>query len=1150
MVFDALQIKLKHTLHRITESIALDIPLNPPCKFKSPCSICNKNVTKAQKYLLCNVCNKPCHIKCDGTSAEMFEHLTTINTGPESIWHCLFCIIKFNHENFAFTLCDNQDLENLNICDTMGIFDHLPNKEITDETGNFPCFTHNSDNDDGEITTPELLNTKYHTINEFKSLNLADRLNIFHSNVNGLESKLDTLNAFLYNTSAPFDIIGITETSEQKGTSFLANVDMQGYYLYHTPTNSTKGGCCIYANKNLDVFERNDLKIQNDHFQTTWAEIKNNKSKNILIGCIYRSPNKAHDVTDFLIHLDSILKKLSKENKEIYVCGDFNIDLLKTDKGSFYLDFYNILNSYGILPSIIHPSRIVEGQRPSLIDNIFTNNLKDDIISGNIHLTLSEHFSQFISVNRGSLDIKKINMYGRNFKQFSESSFQDDVSIQRWNLSSNDPNHLMKDFLWRLDGCVDRHAPTKKLNPKEVKRRLNPWMTNKIMKLIRIRDRLFERKKKEPGNAQVTEVYKKVRNKVSNEIKKSKNDYYKKYFESHSNDIKKTWEGIRKVINPGKPTSFGISQLNIKGKIIDDPKDIANSANEFFVNVGPNTEKTVPKVQNITPEKFLKDRNDVDFVMAHISEEDILDIIKSLPNKGTGPASIPLRLLKLIANTVVTPLCYIINVSFNTGVFPDVLKVAKVIARHKGGPSDNLNNYRPISLLSIFDKIIEKLMHSKLYDFFDEHEILFINQFGFRKKCSTIHALLDIIERIRDNMDNGMYGCGVFIDLKKAFDTVNHKILLTKLEHYGIRNNMLDWFNSYLTDRKQYVSFNGESSEMRSVTCGVPQGSVLGPLLFLVYINDLPNISDKLSFFLFADDTNLYYESNDLKELENTMNKELKKLSLWLNVNRLALNVSKTNFVIFRGYRKPCDHNVTLLINKKAIEQKSYVKYLGVLIDEHLNWKEHICNVTKKISRSVGIICKLRLCMNRSLLRTLYYTLVYSHLNYGIHVWGSACNTDLEKILLLQKKAVRAMTGNKWYQKHSDPGPLASSNPLFNSLGILKIDDIYRLNIAKFIFSCLSHLTPPIFWEWFSIYNEVATRSNTVINQDDYFDIGTISQSITLHTKSFNKDSYGAKKVQVLGPVLWNNLPGILRNSDSLEIFKKGLLKLMLESYI
>ena len=161
----------------------------------------------------------------------------------------------------------------------MGIFDHLPNREITDETDNFPCFTHNSDNDDGEITTPELLNTKYHTINEFESLNLADRLNIFHSNVNGLESKFDTLNAFLCSSSAPFDIIGITETSEQKDTSFLTDVEMQGYNLYHTPTNSTKGGCCIYANKNLEVFERNDLKIQNDHFQTTWGEIKNKKAK-------------------------------------------------------------------------------------------------------------------------------------------------------------------------------------------------------------------------------------------------------------------------------------------------------------------------------------------------------------------------------------------------------------------------------------------------------------------------------------------------------------------------------------------------------------------------------------------------------------------------------------------------------------------------------------------------------------------------------------------------------------------------------------------------------------------------------------------------------------------------------------------------------
>ena len=192
-------------------------------------------------------------------------------------------------------------------------------------------------------------------------------------------------------------------------------------------------------------------------------------------------------------------------------------------------------------------------------------------------------------------------------------------------------------------------------------------------------------------------------------------------------------------------------------------------------------------------------------------------------------------------------------------------------------------------------------MHKRLYDFLDEHNILYEHQFGFRKFYSTAYSLIEITEQIKNTIDDGKYGCGIFIDLKKAFDTVNHKILLTKLEHYGIRGNILKWFDSYLSGRKQYVFYNGVSSDVAPFTCGVPQGSVLGPLLFLIYINDLPNISKKLSFFLFADDTNIYYESSNLKELELTVNKELKLLSLWLNLNRLALNVSKTNFVIMVG---------------------------------------------------------------------------------------------------------------------------------------------------------------------------------------------------------------------------------------------------------
>ena len=230
----------------------------------------------------------------------------------------------------------------------------------------------------------------------------------------------------------------------------------------------------------------------------------------------------------------------------------------------------------------------------------------------------------------------------------------------------------------------------------------------------------------------------------------------------------------------------------------------------------------------------------------------MLEIINQLENKSTGPHSIPIKLLKLVPDLILMPLCKIINHSFQTGVFPDALKISEVIPIHKGGSTEELNNYRPISLMSIFEKIIEKIMHKRLCEFLQEHNILFQNQFGFRKNNSTSFALIEITEKIKETIDNKKYGCGIFIDLRKAFDTVNHEILLRKLDHYGIRGMAQNWFKSYLTNRKQYVSLNGESSELKQIACGVPQGSCLGPLLFLLYINDLPNISEVLQKSLFS----------------------------------------------------------------------------------------------------------------------------------------------------------------------------------------------------------------------------------------------------------------------------------------------------------
>ena len=276
-----------------------------------------------------------------------------------------------------------------------------------------------------------------------------------------------------------------------------------------------------------------------------------------------------------------------------------------------------------------------------------------------------------------------------------------------------------------------------------------------------------------------------------------------------------------------------------------------------------------------------------------------LEILGIPNNKSHSLCSCPTQLLKYSSNVISSTLAEIINLSISTGMYPTKLKMAKIIPIFKAEDNTNANNYRPISLLSNFNRIFEKLVFSRMESFIEQNDILSPSQYGFRKAHSTQHAILDIVSTIQENMGKRLFSCGVFIDLKKAFDTVDHKILLHKLDHYGFRGVINKWFSSYLEGRTQTTQIGSFISKRKNTTCGVPQGSVLGPLLFLIYVNDIQESSDKLKFFLFADDTNAVYADKNLKSLESTVNQELCKLFDWLTANKLTLNIKKNKFCHF-----------------------------------------------------------------------------------------------------------------------------------------------------------------------------------------------------------------------------------------------------------
>ena len=384
--------------------------------------------------------------------------------------------------------------------------------------------------------------------------------------------------------------------------------------------------------------------------------------------------------------------------------------------------------------------------------------------------------------------------------------------------------------------------------------------------------------------------------------------------------MKKTWDGIRDLINVSKKSSTNINEIVHNKQTFTDNKDIAKALNNYFVNVGPSIEQKIPKGK-FPFQSYLGDQNPTALTLNPCDADEIANIISTFgAGKASGPYSIPTNLLKEFSQYFSKPIAIIINKSLQEGVFPQPLKTALVCAIFKKNDKTKCANYRPISLLSNISKIFERVMYNRMEHFIEEHNLIYKYQFGFRKKYSTNHALLSIVEQINSNLDKKNFACGIFVDLQKAFDTVDHKILLSKLSHYGINGFANKWLESYLTNRSQSVTLSGCTSDDQNITCGVPQGSILVPLLFTMYINDMHKAFNECLVHHFADDTNLLFTDSNPRNLQRVVNKALKKqLVEWLRANRLSLNVDKTEFIIFRPPKQSCERITLNLDGKKSL---------------------------------------------------------------------------------------------------------------------------------------------------------------------------------------------------------------------------------------